>query len=301
MSATAATSAVAGAPGATAAPIGGAPAAQPAAPAASAPWYGDIPDMDLRGWTETKGWKTPLDALKSHREAEKLIGVPKDQLLRLPAPTADQKTRDETMSGIYNALGRPPTPDLYQLKAIEGDEDSAKFVASMRPILHQHGLTQSQAAGLQESWNQYIQNSVAEQDRVQAQKEQVELDGLKREWPGDTFTQRTEMARRAVTSFVNPMVGNAQEAEALLGQIEDSIGTAKFLKLFSSIGQKISESTFVGDKSNSTFGMTPAQAHSRIQQMKSDPATAKQMLQTGSAEWQEFDRLTTIAAQGVQR
>jgi hypothetical protein len=279
-------------------PNGGAPAAQPGAQQPAAPWYGDIPDVELKGWTETKAPKAALDALKGWRDSEKLLGVPKDQLLRLPSPTADQKTRDEAMGNIWKALGRPDAPEGYQIPSIEGDEDSAKFTAAMKPILHGIGLTQPQALQLKTAWDGYIKSQVEEQDRVQAQQEQVDVQNLHKEWPGEVFTQREEMARRAVQQFVNPMVGNPGEAAELLGQLEDAIGTSKFLKLFSNIGEKLSEGRFIGGERPSTFGMTPAQAHNRIVEMRSDRATAEKMMIKGSTEFQEFERLSQIAAQG---
>ncbi len=295
-----ATAAVSGVPGANPAaqPNGGAPAAQPAAPAA--PWYGDIPDPELKGWAELKAFKSPVDALKTARDAEKLIGVEPNRRLTLPRADADQKSRDEAMGQIYDALGRPKTPDEYKIPSIEGDEASAKFTATMKPVLHSIGLTQDQALKLKTAWDGYIGEQVKAQEAAQAQQEQVDLQNLHTEWPGDVFTQREEMARRAVRNFVNPMVKDENEAKELLGQIEDSIGTAKFLKLFSEIGQKTGESRSIGFESqgNSTFGMTPAQAHARLQELKNDKEWGRKVLANPKGiEGSEMDRLMQIAAQ----
>ena len=289
------------APGTTAAPNGAPPqAGANAAPApAPAPWYGDLStDPDLKGYAELKAFKTPADALKHARQTEQFVGTPKDLLLKLPKPDADAKAHEEAMGEIYNRLGRPATPAEYKIPAIEGDEASAKFTETMKPILHGIGLSQDQAAKLKTAWDGYIQNEVKAADAARAQQEQLDLTNLHREWPGDVYTQREEMARRAVRTFVNPMVGADQgKAEELLGKIEDSIGTAQFLKLFSSIGEKTGEASFVGDSRPSGFGMTPAAAQAQLEAYKQDRDWTAAVLAKKQPQFGEWERLVTLGAQ----
>src|SRR5690349_6925227 len=69
--------------GTTTAPAGA------AAPAANQPWYSTM-DADNVAWLESKNWKQddPLavlpKALESYRNAEKMIGTPPDQLIKMP-------------------------------------------------------------------------------------------------------------------------------------------------------------------------------------------------------------------------
>ena len=227
------------------APNGGAPAAAPAAP-----WYGEITDPDLKGFAELKKPTDAATALKGWRDAEKVIGVPREQLLRLPADLS--KATPEELAAIHDRLGRPKTADEYTIKPIEGDEASAAFTAKFKPVLHSLGLSNSQAVALQNVWNEYVKSTATDMDRAQEQQEKIDLDTLHREWPGEVFSQREEMGRRAVREFISPVAG--EKTPEVLGKIEDAIGTAMFLKLFSGIGEKVGEAKYVDGAQGGTSG-----------------------------------------------
>ena len=82
----------------------------PAAPNASASWYDGIPTETL-GWLQNKGVElaNPKDALiriaDQYRSAERYIGVPADQLLRIPQPNASDADR----RAFLTKLGVPAT------------------------------------------------------------------------------------------------------------------------------------------------------------------------------------------------
>lgn len=285
----------------SAAPISNAPAAPPAsapngsAPAAAPapPWYGEIADPDLKGFVELKKPGDAATALKGWRDAEKFIGAPKEELLRLPKDL--NAAKPEEMAAIFDRLGRPKTPDDYKIDQVEGGEE---FTKTFRPILHGLGLNQAQVTQLTTAWNAYMKTTVEAGDRAQEQQEQLDLQNLHREWPGETFTQREEMARRAVREFVNPLVGGDQaKAGELLGNIEDAIGTANFLKLFSGIGEKVGEGTFIGSNKPSTFGMTPAAAKSQLDQNMQDKDWATAVYNKKQPQYGEWERLVALAAQ----
>lgn len=283
-------------------PNGGAPAnpnpaGTPAAPvAAPAPWYGDIADPGVKGYAELKAWKSPEDAIKAAQSAEKLIGVPRDELLRLPKDLTAAKP--EELDAIYTRLGRPAAATDYKLPEIPGGEE---FRGAMAPLLHSAGLNQAQASKLAEGWNAYMSQAVEAQQREQAQREQVDLNELHKEWPGEVYTQREEMARRAVREFVAPFTGGDQGKTAeLLGKIEDAVGTGTFLRLFSGIGERVGEAKFVGSgASNSSFGMTPAAADARIKELMGDREWGRKVLDNPKGpEGLEWERLQKLAVGG---
>jgi hypothetical protein len=278
-------------------PAGGATAT--ASSAAPAPWYGELKDADLKGWADLKALKSPEDAIKYARDTEKFVGVPKDELLRLPKDLSAAKP--EELDALYTRLGRPAAPTDYKLPVVEGGEE---FAGAMAPVLHAAGLSQAQATKIAEGYTAFMNKAVEAQNAAQAQQEQVEVAQLHREWPGETFNQRQEMARRAVSQFVMPTVGGDRaKAEEVLGKIEDAVGTATFLKLFSGIGEKVGEGSFVGgDKPSQGFGMTPAQADAALKEKTGDREWRTRYLNNPKGpEAQEFDRLSRIATGSAPR
>jgi hypothetical protein len=270
-----------------------------AAPAAAAPWYANFSDPDLRGWTELKKYESPEAAMKSAREAEKLIGVPKDQLMRIPQPNAEGVA---DMSPVYDRLGRPKTPEEYRIPTVEGGEEFAK---TMAPLLHRVGMNQAQVDELATGWNAYMKAAVDAQNNAQALEEQADLTKLRQEWPGQTFTEREELGRRYARQIVAPALNitNDSELAEVLGSIEDAIGTAKFLKIMAKAGESLGEGRFVAGRGNPTFGMTPEAARARMKELRSDREWAARALRNGKdgPEMQEMDRLARVAAGNLAR
>jgi hypothetical protein len=287
-------------------PATGSPAATPspgagqAAPAQTTepPWYSGFKDAALKGYAELNHWKDPEAAAKDAQEAQKLIGVPKEDLLRVPRDFGVAKP--EELDAIYTRLGRPKTAAEYNLPKVEGGDE---FAGKMAPLLHTAGLNQRQVDVIANGWNSYINESVAAQERAQEQQEQLDMEELHKEWPGETFNHKQELARRAVREFIVPLVGEkiaGEKASEILGKVEDAIGTSAFMKLFALIGEKAGvEDKFV-DGGRNGFDMSPAAARARIDMLKLDREwSAKVIANPGGPERQEWDRLIRIGAQGA--
>src|SRR6266567_317094 len=80
----------------------------PSGSGATTPWYEGI-DTEILGHAQNKGWKLDdpkaafSEATKAARELQKHFGVPADQLLRLPATTADEAG----WKAVHSRLGVP--------------------------------------------------------------------------------------------------------------------------------------------------------------------------------------------------
>ena len=72
------------------------------------PWTAGL-DADTAGYVQNKGWGTVPDVVTSYRNLEKLLGVPKDQIIQLPK--AEDK---EAWGQVFNRLGRPEDPKNYE-------------------------------------------------------------------------------------------------------------------------------------------------------------------------------------------
>lgn len=155
----------------------------------------------------------------------------------------------EQWSEFYAAIGRPETPEAYELPVPEGD--TGEFAKEMAPILHKHGITADQAKGLAADWNAMIAKqseamAAAEAAQVQAMnaKNTAEAQALQNEW-GQAHTENMELARRAIRQF---MPGD--KAGATIAAIEGVLGYKGAIQFLHGIGKGLGESDAAGLGSN---------------------------------------------------
>ena len=188
---------------------------------------------------------------KSYVNLVKKMGVPAEQLLRLPG-------EGEPMDDVYNALGRPEDHNGYNLGDFEPEQTE-----NFRQFAHELGLNNQQA----ETIYQAYQQDIAERDQVsQQQFEQFEVDNLnalQQEW-GDQFNHNLEMARRAFMNFATP--------EAVQIVEETGMGNhPELLKVFARIGEVLAEDSVLPGTNNSVLGgMNAASAQEQINSLMSD-------------------------------
>lgn len=151
----------------------------------------------------------------------------------------------EQWSAFYNQIGRPETPDGYELPLPEGDDGA--FAKQMAPMLHKHGLTADQAKGLAGDWNSMVAGMQAEQVKAeqaaaQAQhvKNTAEAAELKTEW-GEKHTENMEFARRAMTQFLPK-----DKAGDVVAAIESKLGYKGTIAFLHGIGKGLGESDAPG-------------------------------------------------------
>jgi hypothetical protein len=247
-------------------------------PADAGNWIETIPDAELRGFVQTKGWKDPGAMADGYRNLEKLMGAPKERLLRLP-----EKEDAPEWSDIWGRLGRPEKPEDYGL-SFEGD---AAFAERFSGVMHKAGIPKSAAQLLNQEWNAYVQEMIDGEDREWQAREKKEMEDLRGRWGAD-FDKHAEFGRRAGLEF-----GLSEEQFAAVSR---SLGPGKTLELFHTIGQKLGEARpFEGD-GRSQIQLTREQALHQIQTLKSDPDFVSRYLQGGQAEKDKLEALAKIAS-----
>ena len=244
---------------------GSAPAGNPTAPAAAPVWYAPegldpATTGQLGELVKAKGWKGPADALLSYQNLEKVFGADKAGRTIL-APKSDDDA--DGWNALYNRLGRPESPDKYELPVPDGDDGS--FAQAAAPVLHELGLTTKQAKGLAEWWNKASTSRIEAADEAFSKQSEAEYAALKGEW-GAAAAQNEELAKRAVLKFGK----EAGIDEATFDSLERAIGTAKVMKLFHAIGAQFREADFVGSDAPSSGALTPAQAKNKVASLFAD-------------------------------
>lgn len=249
-------------------------------------WFDSIPDAELKGFAQTKGWKDPASVVDGYRNLEKLIGAPKERVLKLP-----EKPDDPGWGEVWGKLGRPEKPESYELPIPEGHGDP-EFAKGIAEVMHKHGVPKGAAHALAEFNNNYVKNLIETHQREQQQKSAAELSQLKSEW-GPKFDENAELSKRAAREFGV----SAEQAQAL----EGALGTAGMLKLFNAIGSRLAEPKPLeagGGDGGSGFGLTPEAAKARIGQLRNDREWTGKYLAGDVNARQEMERLTRIAAGG---
>jgi len=216
-------------------------------------WYDGAPE-EVVGYIQNKKWDNPLKAVEGYRNLEKFQGVPPEQIIKLPKDMTEQGAMDE----IYNRLGRPESADKYEIKLPEGVPVDQGRIQAMAQVAHASGLNPKQLNALAEADAQY-QSAVMQEISKQ---QQVELDGLKKEW-GNAFGEREELARR----FVSKNLPEGIDKQAMLTAIENAIGTANMLKMFANAGYGLKEHSIPDASGDRPYGYTKEQAISDKKQM----------------------------------
>ena len=208
------------------------------------PFYDSFTNPELKTWTGAKGFKSPETMAESLLNMEKLMGAPKDRLLKLP-----ERSDDPEWANVFEKLGRPKTAADYNIPLPEGDP--GVFAGKAKEAMFKHNLTADQAKGLAEWWNaEGAAMQEAQENEIQL-KSDAEMSQLKSEW-GSLATEKEAIARAAAKEFFN-LDGDAMTA------VERSMGSRAFMEAMVKIGEKLGEAKFItGDTGEQIDSKTKA-------------------------------------------
>lgn len=185
------------------------PPADPPAPPAD--WTAGL-DADAKTYFESKGYKTPAEALTALRGYEP-----------------------------------PATADAYEIPVPDGE--SPDFAKAVAPLFHKAGLSATQAKALAEGWNemqsgQKAAAAQAEADAATAAEAAAKREDatLQAEW-GKDYAANKEHARRAAMQF---LPGDDEAKSAFVAELERKFGYTATMKMWAAIGSGLAEHTAKG-------------------------------------------------------
>lgn len=256
------------------------PGGQP--PKTATDWSAGLPD-DLKGLAETKGWKTPADALTSYKHLETVFGADKaGRTLLMPKDGEDKESLDR----IYKSLGRPDKPDDYGFgELFGGQETNDDLMKTMAGAMHEAGLSKAQAHKLAKAYDGLYQQMGAAEEERQAK----ERESLEKSLP----PEKLENARRAFRLFGLP----GSETGAVARAVESALGMEKAVDLFAALGRKLGEDKLI-DGAEPVGGVsTPAGAKRRMDERLADPIFLKRYMAGEASALAEIEELTKRATQ----
>jgi hypothetical protein len=204
------------------------------------PWYSTYDD-DQRGYIVNRGLdkldqNAALQAtIKAHREAEGKLGIPADQVLRLPKDPADP-----AMGDVWKRLGAPETKEGYTFDAVKFKDGSAlepedqafvrDLAAELRlPVAHAQKIAERFAARTE---------AMLEAESVASRTAAGAEEAILRQNWGTTYDVNLFHATKAVEALGLP--------KEMFDVIKGQVGYAKAMDTFKTLGQRMGEAAFLG-------------------------------------------------------
>lgn len=282
-----------------AAPVVETPAA-PVTPPVSDKWYSGL-DPDVQNYVTQRGLadKDPvaafLETAKAHQEAQSYIGVPKEQLLKMPKEGA----APEEWDAFYERLGYSRNADDYKLEGLkfeDGTEAEDGFKDFVRAQAQELKLSPAATAKLAENTMKFLEGAEKATTAEETAAATKALEQLRQSW-GPNYEANKVIADRGYEAMMKAAGFDQPKMTAAIQKLGEVTGKAEVMQMLLAVGQKLGEDTFVGG-GQPGGGLGPRnaeQAKARIEELKKDTIWTERYLAGGTAEKKEFDDLHQLA------
>src|SRR5579859_7373911 len=150
------------------------------------PWYEGKADAELIGHLQNNGWdKDPVEAAiaaaKSQREAQKKLGVPPSELLRMVKPDSPEAD----VKAFWNKLGAPADPKEYDftgIKYADGEAIEPEFADALLASFAKRFVPKETALEIAKDVVKFADGDQQQQAAAKTAKVEAEKATLKAEW-----------------------------------------------------------------------------------------------------------------------
>lgn len=221
-------------------------------------WRSQIPE-EIRDHKSLAHFTDVGAMAKSLVNAQSMIGADK---VAIPGKHAT----DEDWGEVWRKLGRPDTPDGYELvnEMPEGIEQNDDMLNWFRNTAHEIGMTPSQAQKMLGKYNQFLGTQIeVDEGQIEQLRETTETE-LKKEF-GAAFADRVSNGNAVMQEFGAEGLTELQLADGrLLGDHPDIIKMMVNVGEF--INSKIGEDVLAGTKSSG--GLAPDDARAKLEEIR---------------------------------
>lgn len=243
-----------------------------------------------KGWDQKPAIEVLRESLKSYGEIEKHLGIPREQLVRMPKDAADK----EGWQAFNKRIGVPDTAEGYdfsKVKFADGSDLDDSFAGTMRTIMHARGVPAANAADLVADIVKYMDQSDADEATQRAAKIAEGRDELARSW-GAKMESNKFIASQAAQKL--------GLSEDFVTRIENEVGYKNTMEQFLKLGQMMGEDKFVANHEGPAKGvLTREQAQARLEELKRDASWVSKVNAGDHKANEEFSALTRIMSMGV--
>lgn len=264
----------------------------PPPPAGGDPWFSTFPD-EVKGYVATRG----LDKLdqptafqkvvEAHRNAEKMMGGPTNELIRIPKPDAPAADWD-----AYHAkLGRPEGADKYELAVTDANKDRA---AAFAQAAFKAGVPKDKAQALWKEQTDFDAKLGTDADSRRKADLTNEIEAIKTSW-GKDFDAKKIVAQRAVEAYAKANGQNPDEARASFEASINDPGFSAAWNMFLFFGQRMGEDKFIPGGLQPSSLYTKESALARITDLKADAVWVDKFNKRDANTLAEYRALVKIA------
>jgi hypothetical protein len=254
-------------------------------PAPSTAWTEGL-DKLSRGYIENKGWTSAENMLESYRHLEKTTGTPADRIVHLPKDAADEQGWGQ----VYQRMGRPDDATGYELPETEPGPGQVSLNAHLRESAFKAGLSQKQAKSMAERFNEHTAALMKETMTKKQEQASVDEQELRKEW-GSSWDENVAAAQRFKSTF--------NMSNETVDKLEDALGLRGLLELSAQVGRGLGEHSVPAKGEDSgaglPFGMTPASAAAKIEELKEDETFMSQYMNGNKSAAARMHRLHALA------
>ena len=221
-------------------------------------WRSQIPE-EIRDHKSLAHFTDVGAMAKSLVNAQSMIGADK---VAIPGKHAT----DEDWGEVWRKLGRPDTPDGYELvnEMPEGIEQNDDMLNWFRATAHEIGMTPTQAQKMLGRYNEFLGSQMgADEGQIEQLRETTEIE-LKKEY-GAAFADRVSNGNAVMQEFGAEGLTELQLADGrLLGDHPEIIKMMVNVGEF--INSKIGEDVLAGTKSSG--GLAPDDARAKLEEIR---------------------------------
>lgn len=272
-------------------PVTPPPAVAPPVVQNTAPWHTGV-DPALAGVWQNKGWNTAdpktvaIEATKAYTEAQKFVGAPAAQLVRLPTdPMSDE------WKGVYSRLGVPADPkdyDFSQVKFADGAGLDPAADAFIRQQAYTAHISKDAAAGFASGLVKFLEGAEATDATERQGALAAERQTLQTNW-GVNFEANKFVAQRGAAALGLD--------DAAVTALEGQIGYAKVMEAMRKVGVLSGEARFISAGLPGSNGvMTREGASARKAELMTDKAWTTRFLAGDKTAVSEMTSLNTLIA-----
>jgi hypothetical protein len=269
---------------------------------ATAPvWHQNVPP-DVKGWWESKGYdfKEPgafAQQLTDHyRKAEGKLGVPQDQLLRMPQANAQPAEID----AFWQRLGAPKEAkdlDFSGIKTAAGEALDVKMTEAIAAAAISSRAPKEAVASITGAVQKYLDGIEAERKTLATTRTNEQVAALKKNW-GPNYDTKVAEAKRTFNKWATAAGMDAVKATEAIDAISHlgGVGAASFMELLDVLGTRMSEDRWVDMKQPANPDqMSREAAKARMEELKKDTAWGQRWKAGGVAEQTEWKKLIQVA------
>lgn len=231
---------------------------------------------DLRNEPSLQSFKDVNDIAKSYVHSQRMLG----NSIRIPSKEAGadqmnefyqklqnvpgvvklpEEGNDEQLASFYNKLGRPETPDGYDvMNAVQGLQVNEEAAKEFSNFAHKANLTKDQAQQTMAYYASLVEQDQAMQNQIIDQEVEQAQNVLQRKW-GEQFDERLASAKSALRHYANEFGADIDQI------INGPMGRdATFIGIMSDIGRSLQEKGSIQGAHARSNIPTPEEAQSTI-------------------------------------